>query len=192
LTITNVNLSNLGTYSVEVTNEPGTATSSNAVLLMYPSITTPFTGATIYWGQGAILSIGAIGSGQLSYQWYLNEVPIDGATNAMLDFTSVQFTNAGLYSVVVSSPYGTITNAAHQVVVKAANVSLGFYPGLTISGVEGYSYIIQSSTNLANTNGWITMTNLTLTQPVQLWIDTTVDASSPFNSRHFYQVLPGQ
>jgi hypothetical protein len=128
----------------------------------------------------------------LNYQWYFNGVPIDVATNATLDFTSIQPTNAGLYSVVVSSPYGTITNAAYQVIVNPANVSLGFYPGLTITGVEGYSYIIQSSTNLENTNGWLTLTNLTLTQPVQLWIDTTVDASSPFNQQHFYQILPGQ
>jgi hypothetical protein len=110
----------------------------------------------------------------------------------MLNFPSIQFTNAGLYSVVVSSPYGSITNAAYQVVVNPAGVSLGFYPGLTISGVAGYSYIIQSSTNLANTNGWVTLTNLTLTQPVQLWVDTNVDASSPFNSQTFYQILPGQ
>jgi len=58
--------------------------------------------------------------------------------------------------------------------------------------VAGYSYIIQSSTNLADTNAWVTVTNLTLTQPVQLWVDTNVDASSPFNPTRFYQVLPGQ
>jgi hypothetical protein len=192
LIISNVTLSDLGSYSVVVTNELNTATSSNAMLFLYPFIATPFTGAITYWGKSATLSVGAIGSGQLNYQWYFNGVPIDMATNATLDFTSIQPTNAGLYSVVVSSPYGTITNAAYQVIVNPANVSLGFYPGLTISGVEGYSYIIQSSTNLENINGWLTLTNLTLTQPVQLWIDTTVDASSPFNQQHFYQILPGQ
>jgi hypothetical protein len=93
---------------------------------------------------------------------------------------------------VVSSQYGSVTNIAEQVVVNPAGISLGFYPGLTISGVAGYSYIIQSSTNLANTNSWVTKTNLTLTLPMQLWIDTNVDASSPFNTKTFYQVLPGQ
>jgi hypothetical protein len=58
--------------------------------------------------------------------------------------------------------------------------------------VVGQSYIIESSTNLANPNAWITLTNLTLTQPVQIWVDTSVDASSPFNPSHFYQILPGQ
>jgi hypothetical protein len=93
---------------------------------------------------------------------------------------------------VVASALGSVTNIPEQVVVEPAGVSLGFCPTLTISGVTGYSYIIQSSTNLANTNAWVTLTNLTLTQPVQLWVDTNVDASSPFNPMNFYRVLPGQ
>jgi hypothetical protein len=73
---------------------------------------------------------------------------------------------------------------------QSANVSLGFCPALTITGIAGYSYTIQGSTNVGNSNGWITLTNLTLTEPVELWIDTTVNASSPFNSQHFYRVTP--
>jgi len=94
--------------------------------------------------------------------------------------------------VVVSSPFGSVTNVAAQVIVNPAGVALGFYPGLTISGVAGYSYVIQSSTDLTDTNAWGTLTNLTLTEPVQLWVDTNVDASSPFNDKNFYRVLPGQ
>jgi hypothetical protein len=96
------------------------------------------------------------------------------------------------YSVVVTSPFGSVTNGAAQVIVEPAGVSLGFSPTLTISGVVGYSYIIQSAPNLTDTNAWLTVTNLTLTQPVQLWVDTNIDASSPFNPTHFYRVLPGQ
>jgi hypothetical protein len=192
LTITNVDLPNLGNYQALINNGYSTNNSYIVTLNMSPSFVSPFEGATTIWGKSATLSVGAIGSGQLSYQWDLNGVPIAGATGAMLNFTSIQFTNAGLYSVVVSSPYGSITNAAYQVVVNPANISIGLYPGVTISGVAGYSYIIRSSTNLGNTNGWVTQTNLTLTQPVQLWIDTTVDASLPYNPQHFYQILPGQ
>ncbi|MEI8045352.1 MAG: hypothetical protein WCL11_28335, partial [Verrucomicrobiota bacterium] len=68
----------------------------------------------------------------------------------------------------------------------------GFSPTLTIGGVAGYSYVIQSSTNLADTNAWVTLTNLTLTQPVELWVDTSVDASTPFYTKYYYRVLPGQ
>jgi hypothetical protein len=192
LTITNVDLPNLGNYQALINNGNSTTNSDIVTLNMSPSLDSPFAGATTIWGKDATLSVGAIGSGQLSYQWYLNGVAIAEQTGATLNFTSIQFTNAGLYSVVVSSPYGSVTNAAYQVVVNPANISIGLYPGVTISGVAGYSYIIQSSTNLGNTNGWVIQTNLTLTQPVQLWIDTTVNASLPNNPQYFYQILPGQ
>ena len=192
LTITNVLLPDMGDYAVLVGNGYSSQLSATATLSMSPTITSPFIGATTIWGRSAVLSVGAIGSGELAYQWYKDGVAVDGATDATLNFASIQFTNGGLYSVVVSSPFGIITNVAAQVVVNPAGVSLGFSPTLTINGVIGYSYIIQSSTNLANTNAWVTLTNLTLTQPVELWVDTSVDASSPFNSKYFYRVLPGQ
>jgi hypothetical protein len=104
----------------------------------------------------------------------------------------MQFTNAGFYSLVVSSSLGSVTNPPAQVVVNPAGVSLGLCPAVTIDGVVGYNYIIRRTADLSNTNAWVTMTNLTLTQPVQLWVDTNVDASLPANPHHFYQVLPGQ
>jgi hypothetical protein len=192
LTITNVLLPNMGDYAVLVENGYSSQLSDPATLSMSPSITSPFRGATTIWGRSAVLLVGAIGSGELAYQWYKHGVAVAGATDATLNFASVQFTDGGLYSVVVSNPFGTITNEAAQVVVNPAGVSLGFSPTLAINGVPGYSYVIQSSTNLTDTNAWVTLTNLTLTQPVELWVDTSVDASSPFNSGHYYRVLLGQ
>ena len=192
LTINSVRLSNTGSYQVQVNNGYSSITSHVATLNMSPSIVNAFNGATAIWGQDADFTVGAVGSGTLNYQWYFNGVAINGANLPFLNLSSIQFTNQGLYSVVVSSPYGSTTNIAEQVIVNPAGVSLGFYPGLTINGVAGYSYIIQSSTDLANTNSWLTLTNLTLTLPTQLWIDASVDASSPFNSKTFYKILPGQ
>jgi hypothetical protein len=191
-TIPNVVQTSLGTYVVVVTNSFGTNTSSNAVLSMYPFLALPFIGVVTDWGKDAKLNVEAWGTGPLNYQWLDNGVAVLNATKATLEFTNIEFTNAGLYSVIVSSTLGSVTNIPEQVVVNPAGVSLGFSPTLTISGVVGYSYIIQSSSNLANTNAWVTLTNLTLTQPVQIWVDTNVDASSPFNPTHFYQVLPSQ
>ena len=36
------------------------------------------------------------------------------------------------------------------------------YAGVTINGVVGYTYGVQTSTNLANTNSWVGVTNITL------------------------------
>jgi hypothetical protein len=192
LTIANVVQTNLGTYAVVVTNGVGSVTSSNATLSMYPFVATPFTGATAYWGKPATFGIQAWGTGPLSYQWYKDGVAILNVNTQTLSFTSIQATNAGLYSVVVTSPLGSVTNAPAQVIVYPAGVSLGFCPSVTISGVIGYSYIIERTADLTKTNSWVTLTNLTLALPVQLWVDTNVDATSPFNSKYFYRVLPGQ
>jgi len=78
------------------------------------------------------------------------------------------------------------------VVVNPAGVAFGgIYPSVIIQGVVGYNYVIQNTANLANTNSWVTVTNLTLTQPIQLWVDTNTDAALPANPLRFYRVLPG-
>lgn len=191
LTISNVTQTNLGTYAVVVTNLFGSVTSSNADLSAYPYLVSPFTGLVTDWGFTNTLSVRAWGTGPLFYQWYRDGVAIPGATDSSLTLSRIQFTNAGLYSVVVSSALGSVTNPPAQVVVNPAGLALGFSPTLTITGVVGFSYIIQSTTNLADTNAWVTMTRFTLTQPVEMWVDTSVNAASPFYSRYYYRVLPG-
>jgi hypothetical protein len=190
--ISNVQLSDIGTYQLLTDNGFSSTQSLPVTLNIFPTILSSFAGASTIWGKPAELSSVVVGSGPLTYQWYQNGLPITGATNTKLNFSSIQFTNAGFYTVVVSNPYGSVTNIAAQVVVNPAELSLGFCPALTIRGVAGYSYVIQSSTNLSDTNNWVTLTNLTLAQPIQLWVDTNVDASSPFYSKTFYRVLPGQ
>jgi len=69
------------------------------------------------------------------------------APNQTFTLTTIQFTNAGLYSVVVSSALGSVTNTPAQVVVNTAGVSLGLYPGVTVSGLVGYTYLIQANTD---------------------------------------------
>ena len=190
LAVTNVQLRNAGSYAVVVSNSLGRVTSSVAWLSVSPSLYTPFVGATPIWGRSASIGVSAVGSGQLNFQWYLNGVAIDGATAPSINFPSIQFTNAGMYSVVISSAYGIVTNAAAEVSVNPAEVDLAFYPGLTINGHTGNRYTIQSSSDLSNTNNWITQTNLMLEMDTQLWFDSSVKASDPNNTQYFYRVLP--
>jgi hypothetical protein len=189
LIVTNITPYNLGPYAVIVANNYGSVTSSVANLYMYPYLQMPFSGDITYWGQTNILTVGAWGSGNLAYQWFFNGAAISGATSSNLVLSGIQFTNAGLYSVVVSSSYGSVTNTPEQVVVNPANASLGLFAGVIIQGTVGYSYIIQSSTNLSDTN-WMTLTNLTLTAPVQIWNDDSTDVHK--EPQKYYQVLPGQ
>ncbi len=192
LTVSNVTPSNLGTYTVTVSDVFGSETNVSATLSMYPFILTPFTGAVIYWGTNASFSVQAWGSDPLTYQWYDNGVAIPDATNDTLTFSDIQYTNAGTYTVAVGNPLGSVTNAPAQVVVNPDGVSIGLYPGVTISGVVGVSYTIQRMAGLTGTNSWTTVANLTLTQPVETWVDTNINASLPSNPQYFYQVLPDQ
>ena len=186
--IASVQQTNLGDYSCVVSNIAGRATSSSVGLYMYPYITMPFSGAVGYWGRSVTLNVGAWGS-DLDYQWYCNDEAISGATSSSFTLSSIQMTNAGLYSVVISSFFGSVTNTAAQVVVNPAGVTLSLNPDLIIEGTVGYIYNIQCSTNLPDINAWTTLTNLTLTQPTQYWDDT----SSQWNHvQRYYRVLPGQ
>jgi hypothetical protein len=195
LSIPNITQSDLGTYTVVVTDVHGLTTTSNATLTMRPFLATPFVGLDTYWGLTNTLSVAAWGT-SLSYQWFDNGVAIQDATNQTLTLTSIQFTNSGLYSVVVSSPLGSVTNTPAPVVVCPAGVSLGMYPGMhpgvTVSGVVGYIYLIQSNPDLTDINAWTTIATMTLTNPVQVWEDINVNAALPSNAQRFYRVLPGQ
>jgi hypothetical protein len=191
-TINNLTLNSAGSYMVLVTNSYGSVTSAPVNVELLPSLTTPFAGAIALWGADTILSVGAVGSGTLSYQWYFNGAAVSGATGTTYEFNSIQFTNAGLYSVVVSSPYGSVTNTAYQVIVNPANVGIGLCPEIYLSGTIGYSYIIQSTTNLSNTNAWVTVTNITLPSASFIWADTATDTTVAGNPRKFYRVLAGQ
>lgn len=184
-TIIGVTTNHIGSYAVVVTNVYGSVTSAPASLLIAPSLLTPFNGTIGVWGQQATLSVSAWGSGTLTYQWYKSGLAVSGATNDTLVFPSLQITNAGLYSVVVSSQYGSISNTPAALVVNPANVSLGLFAGVIIDGTTGYTYGIEYTTNLQNAT-WQSLTNITLTQPVQIWVDTSVKVTDA--PKRFYRV----
>jgi hypothetical protein len=61
-------------------------------------------------GSNATLTVQASGFGPSAYQWTFDGNRMAGATGSSLVLTNVQFTNAGLYSVVVSNAAGTLTS----------------------------------------------------------------------------------
>jgi len=112
LTLTNVQLSDSGGYSVMVTNAYGSVTSSVAQLIVNtaiaPSIITqPQDQPNLLPGATATFSIIASGSDPLNYQWYYNtNTLLTNATDSILTITNIQPGNAGSYSVTVSNLAG--------------------------------------------------------------------------------------
>jgi len=80
----------------------------------------------------------------LAYQWLkngstlTNNGVVGGATTANLTLSGVQAPDAGNYSVVVSSDYGTVTsNAAVLTVQSAYTAWLAGFPGLSDTTLAG-------------------------------------------------------
>jgi hypothetical protein len=70
-----------------------------------------------------------------------------------------------------------------------AGMTMGMCASINISGTAGSSYIIQGTYNLRDTNAWVTLTNLTLQQDQELWVDTSTNALRA--GARFYRILPG-
>ena len=137
-------------------------------------------------GGSATFLVVADGAPPLAYQWYQGSTLLAGETNTQLMLTSLQPTNAGLYSVVVSNLSGTTTSSSAQLVINDACVDLQMYAGLNISGLPGVSYVLKYTTDLTVTNfaNWTPLATNTLTSSNWFYLDT----NSPFSPKRFYGV----
>ena len=157
LTLNNIGSNNAGSYTVVVNNNYGSATSAVATLTLIvpPTITSQPQSQAVAAGQSALFSVGASGA-ETSYQWKFNSTAVSGATNASLNLTNVQTTNAGSYTVVVTNSAGSITSAVATLTVTNPVVILspvgggGLPPnGFTfqLSVPTGLTYVILVSTD---------------------------------------------
>ncbi|HWC58547.1 MAG TPA: immunoglobulin domain-containing protein, partial [Verrucomicrobiae bacterium] len=125
ITVTNAQLTNAGTYSVIVTNNFGSVTSSFATLMVTnaaPSITAQPQNQSVTVGNTATFSIAASGTSPLGYQWYFNtNTLIAGALTNSLTITNAQLTNAGAYLVVITNSVGSTTSSVATLTVSVAS-----------------------------------------------------------------------
>jgi Leucine-rich repeat (LRR) protein len=121
LALTNVQLTNAGSYSVVVSNAAGSLTSAVAALTVWapPSISSQPQSLTNIVGTTAAFNVSASGTPSPAYQWQFNGSTLSTATGASLLLTNVQLTNAGNYSVVVSNAAGSLTSAVAALTVWA-------------------------------------------------------------------------
>jgi len=109
LVLGNIQPSQTGDYQAVVSNAYGQIQTQAEYLSVSPSgsqgslvvLSIPYS-QTVVAGTTASFSISATGAA-LSYQWFLNDNAIQGATGASLNFSDVQPGSDGSYSVVVST-----------------------------------------------------------------------------------------
>ncbi len=125
LTITNLQPTDAGNYTLVVTNSVGAVTSAVAVLTVNgpPSISSQPSPQTIVAGTGAGFNVTASGTAPLNYQWRLNGVNVanganvTGATSSALALSNVQTNSAGNYQVVITNVAGSVTSAVAALTV---------------------------------------------------------------------------
>lgn len=101
-----------------------------------PCITNQPMGGSVGAGSNFTFTVGAVGNGALTYQWWFNNThPLANATNATLTFSNVSAAAAGNYRVVVSdstSAFMSVTSAVAGLNVSSAGTSAYFStPGTT-------------------------------------------------------------
>ena len=115
LNFTNLQAASAGTYSVVVSGPGGGSTTSQAAVLWVLrtlEITAQPRSCTNLAGSTATLSVSAIGTAALSYQWRMNGIDLPGATNQILMLANAQPGQSGSYSVSVTNAYGSVLSQA--------------------------------------------------------------------------------
>ncbi len=125
LSLSNVQVSYAGNFTVVATNSAGAITSNVATLTVNPLTVAPVITAqpgnqTVSMGASVTLIASASGTPAPSYQWMKNGVAISGATGVSYTIGSATSADAGTYSVVASNSAGSATSSGAVLTVNTA------------------------------------------------------------------------
>ncbi len=146
LTVTNVDFSDAGVYSVIASNSFGSVTSRLAfleIMVSPPIITTQPLTQTVLAGSAATFTVGAVGDQPFYYQWMKNGTNLTdggnvfGSATGTLTVSGATAADAGTYSVEVSDDfYWTISEDADLTVLPLVQ------PGSALSMLRSFSAYI--------------------------------------------------
>ena len=119
LQLSGVQQDDAGDYKVVVFNNAGSIVSSNATVTVITaaSILVQPQSQTVFPLTSASFSVLAFSSTPLSYQWRFNGGNISGATNGSYNISSVQPSDDGQYSVLVTDAVGSTLSGAARLSV---------------------------------------------------------------------------
>jgi sugar lactone lactonase YvrE len=90
-----------------------------------------------------------------TYEWFLNATnAVASGTNAVLRFNDVQFSDAGIYTVVVTDPYQTVTSMPAGLNITAP-VPRRNVPGIQVGGVAPALVNMESRDSLGPGVPWV-------------------------------------
>ncbi len=116
-------------YVVRATNAAGTsANSAQASATTFTNTSPAITGQpqnqTVVISNSAAFSVTATGSAPFTYQWRFNSVAIPGASSSGFTLSTVQYSNGGNYSVMVSNSFGSMLSSNGTLTVLTARPTI--------------------------------------------------------------------
>jgi hypothetical protein len=125
-----------------------------------PVITAGPSNETVLAGSTAQFSVSVTSPYPASFQWYFNHTfPVIGPILSTLTLPDVETNEAGLYSVVVSNVYGSVTSAVASLtvlnpIVSGIKLNTNGSISLTFMGLSNSTSRVEATTNLALPAGW--------------------------------------
>jgi sugar lactone lactonase YvrE len=201
LILENVERANAGSYSVVVSSPYGSITSVVATLEVFfpPSVVGQRGTQAVAVGNSATLGVDATGTPPLSFFWYRNGTNLVAvSTNSTFSLANAVFSDAGIYTVVVTNLFGSASS-------EVAAISVGYPPVITnepagqtamagsnvtlaVAASGGGPYTYQWRVNGANlpsdvintvAGGWfadgVAATNASIVNPDAVAVDTSGD-----------------
>jgi hypothetical protein len=156
------------------------------VILIQPQSRTNTAGAN------ASFSVGAAACTPLVFQWFFGQAALAAQTNNTLTVSNLNLSVAGNYFVIVGASGGSVTSAvvALTVYVPPAINIVAANPGgsftLNLLGSPGYTYVLETTTNLSLPGDWLFLATNTLGTN-GLWQFT--DSQATNFPRQFYRLL---
>ncbi|MBL9201349.1 MAG: immunoglobulin domain-containing protein [Opitutaceae bacterium] len=116
-----------------------------------PTISSQPAGLALDPGATANFSVAVTGTAPFTYQWRRNGTAIPGATASSISLSGVQASSSGVYSVVVTNAFGTVTSTGAALVINSAP-SITVQPQAQVvlgGGSASFSVVASGSGTLA-------------------------------------------
>jgi hypothetical protein len=176
LCLSGVQATNVGAYTLVVSNVDGVKTSSPAMLNVVPVVERrPVPAVKVAGKAGSLLNVDYANSLNPSSNWTtLGSVTLTSTSQICPDLT-MPLPAARFYRAWQTGTPG-----------MAATLNLNFVPAITLTGNVGDSLRLDYINAIGPTNAWVTLDTVTLTNTSQLYFDVT----APGQPQRLYRIMP--